>query len=111
VSLYRPPAGNKNLFVEHLSNWLTNLRNYDVYIAGDFNINWLNSDREFYINIESNTGLNPKISEITRVASGSSIDNILTNLDGTHKVSTICIADHQGLFSSVKIKHKKKKKS
>ena len=48
------------------------------------------------------TRLLPQINNITRHASNSCIDNILTNISGTHSVSSICIADHQGLISKLK---------
>ncbi len=63
----------------------------------------LNNDKAIYESIEASTGLAPRISDVTRVASNSCIDNILTNINGNHKISTICIADHQGLVSRLQI--------
>ena len=107
VSLYRPPAGNKLEFVEALSNWITGLGNKNIYVAGDFNINNLNNDRAHFESIEALTGLTAQIAEITRVESNSCIDNILSNIEGKHTVSTICIADHQAITSKIKINLKK----
>ncbi len=104
VALYRPPSGNKNEFIELLSNWLTNLSCKKFFLAGDFNINYLSQDRVYFDTLESNSGLKPCINDITRVISGSCIDNVVTNIPGSHKVSTICIADHQGLISNIKMK-------
>jgi len=101
--IYRPPAGNKNLFVEQLVNWIESNRSNYYYIAGDFNLNYLNRDREFYDKIKQSTGLEPRINTPTRIASNSRIDNIISNIEKFHKVSTICIADHQGLISKLKI--------
>ncbi len=87
-----------------LINWISEQRNKNIYLAGDFNINLLNNDRNIYDSIEGATGLNPKISNVTRTASGSCIDNILTNINSTSKVSTVCIADHQALISNLKLR-------
>ncbi len=80
-----------------------------MYISGDFNLNLLNQDKTIYESIEAATGLKPKISEVTRAQSNSCIDNVLTNLIGTHRVSVINIADHKGLHSMVKTTIKKLK--
>jgi hypothetical protein len=109
VSLYRPPSGNKRTFSEKLQEWIATKANSDIYIAGDYNINGLNNEKEYLNEIENSTGLDFKISEVTRVTSGTSIDNILTNIQGAHKVTSICIADHQGLASNLKIKIRKEK--
>ena len=103
TAIYRPPSGNKQLFVENLTDWITSLGNKNIFIAGDFNLNYLNSNKEYYDSIETITGLRVKITETTRIESNSCIDNILTNLAGTHKVSTICIADHQGMSSQMRV--------
>ena len=104
VSLYRPPAGNKQTFVDVLTTWITSLGNKNVFIAGDFNINNLNQDKTYFESIESSTGLKALITEITRVESNSCIDNVLSNIAGKHSVCTICIADHQALTSKIKIR-------
>jgi len=103
TSLYRPPSGNKQRFVEELSSWIENQHNKKIYIGGDFNLNFLGSDKVHYEAIEIRTNLKPNINNITRIASGTCIDNILTDLNGIHKVSNICIADHQGLTSQMKL--------
>ena len=105
--IYRPPSGNKNQFKDALTTWITNRPNRNVYVAGDFNLNMLNQDKLIFDSIEALTGLAPKIRDVTRVHSNSCIDNILTNLEGTNKVSNIFIADHQGLISEIKMSVKK----
>ena len=102
TAIYRPPSGNKQVFVEKLTDWITSLNNKNIYIAGDFNLNYLNNNKEYYDTIESITGLKVNITEITRTESSSCIDNILTNLTGTHKVNSICIADHQAMTSQIR---------
>jgi len=104
TSVYRPPSGSKPEFTEKLIDWVETLGNKKVFIAGDFNLNCLNEDIEFFRRIENNTNLKHKINTVTRIASNSCIDNVLTNSDGKHSVSSTCIADHQGIISSLKIK-------
>jgi hypothetical protein len=108
ISLYRPPSGSKNEFIEQLNGWIDNLESRKVYVAGDFNINYLNEDKQLYERIEHETGLKAKITSVTRYISNTCIDNAVTNIDGTHKVSNICIADHQGIISSIKLAKTKK---
>jgi hypothetical protein len=104
LGLYRPPSGNKQTFMDTLINWISDQRNKNIYVAGDFNLNLLNNDKNIYDMIEASIGLSPKINNVTRIASGSCIDNILTNIDSTNKISSICIADHQGLISNLKLR-------
>jgi len=109
VSLYRPPSGSKIEFVEELTNWIERVGRKNIYIAGDFNINCLNSDKVFLENITESTGLIPEINEPTRISSNTCIDNILTNVKGNHSVSSLCIADHQALTSKIDITNIAKK--
>ncbi len=112
ASIYRPPSGNKSEFTDQLTSWIERLGNKSVYIAGDFNINLLNEEIQYFNNIEHLTGLSANIREVTRITSQTCIDNILTNITGEHSVSKLCIADHQGLISKLqvaKIKQEKQK--
>ena len=109
-SLYRPPAGCKVTAIEKLLDWVETLGSKDIIIAGDWNLNYLGNDRMHYNTLENLTNLKTKIKTITRLASETCIDNIVTNLDGKFLVSNICIADHQGLSFEVKIKYKIKQK-
>jgi len=110
ASIYRPPSGNKIEFIEQLSSWIESLSSKNLYLAGDFNLNYLNDDIQHFNRIEHLTGLKANIREITRILSQTCIDNILTNITGEHKVSELCIADHQGLISKLKIKKVKQQK-
>ena len=67
-------------------------------------MNYLTADKAIFDSIQNNTGLKPCITTITRHISNTCIDNILTNIRGSHKVSNICIADHQGLISTLELK-------
>jgi hypothetical protein len=108
LSIYRPPSGNKNAFVEHLISWIESHPGKKVFISGDFKINYLSDDKRFFEKIENETGLKSRIVFPTRHTSNSCIDNTLTNIDGIYKVSNICIADHQGLISKLKMAVTKK---
>ncbi len=107
TSLYRAPSGNKQTFVDSLQEWVVNQTNKDLYIAGDFNLNLMSNDTEFYNQIEARTGLKPKIHDVTRIESNSCIDNILTNIDGTHMCTKLSIADHLALKSILYVKVKR----
>jgi len=108
ASIYRPPSGNKTEFVDKLIEWIEIQRGKSIYIAGDFNLNYNSNDIDYYKTIEESTELKPCITQVTRVASNSCIDNILTNCMGNHHVSSICIADHQGLISKISVNVDKK---
>ena len=110
TSIYRPPSGNKNQFVEKLTEWIESIGGKKIYIAGDFNLNYNSNDITYYRAIEESTELKPSITGITRVASNTCIDNILTNIQGNHKVSNISIADHLGLISKIEANIEKKSK-
>ena len=47
---------------------------------------------------------------ITRIASGTCIDNYLTNLEGTFAVSNISIADHQAITAKILVNRIDKQK-
>ncbi len=103
AGVYRPPSGNKNDFTDALTEWIATQNNRNIYISGDFNLNYKNSDKIFFETIEASTGLAASIMETTRVQSDTCIDNILTNIQGMHRVSTISIADHLGLLSALSL--------
>jgi len=108
-SLYRPPQGSKDVCTDTIIEWIESLRNQNVFVAGDWNINML-TERDRLETIENSTNTKFKINNITRIASGTCIDNILTNMEGLYKVSNICIADHQGLEAKINITCTKKPK-
>jgi len=105
--IYRPPSGNRLQFRDALADWISNNHNKNIYIAGDFNLNYLGNDKAIFDSIEAQTGVSPKINEITRVQSNTCIDNVITDIDGTHKVSQISVADHQAVLSIMKLKIKR----
>jgi hypothetical protein len=75
---------------------------------GDFNINFLLPNDEI-TNMCTTFGIKSKISKVTRVASGTCIDNFITNLEGVFSVTNISIADHLAIKARVKIGTKLKK--
>ena len=95
--MYRPPSGNKQQCVDELLNWIESLNHTHLIMAGDWNLNILNADKNYFDTLCNATNLKPKIKSITRLASGTCIDNVITDLDGNFRVSNICIADHQGI--------------
>ena len=100
LNVYRPPNGNKETFVDTLTQFLDTTRNQKIVIGGDFNLNMLASNN--WINAICNLyQLTPKIREVTRIVSGTCIDNFLSNVDGEFKVSEISIADHQALTAKI----------
>ena len=100
LNVYRPPNGNKETFVDTLTQFLDTTRNQKIVIGGDFNLNMLASNN--WINAICNLyQLTPKIREVTRIVSGTCIDNFLSNVDGEFNVSEISIADHQALTAKI----------
>jgi hypothetical protein len=108
LNIYRPPSGNKEVFIDELGNLLDSLGRQDILLTGDFNINFLESDNRLK-DICNQYGISEKIREVTRIASGTCLDNFITNLSGTFSVTNICIADHQAIKAKIKLAYKLKK--
>ena len=107
INLYRPPNGNKQEFVDILTQYLDTLGGKKIIIGGDFNLDLTGGNR--YIEDICNLyRLEPKIRDCTRIASGTCIDNFITNIDGTYRVMDLSIADHQAIAAVVKTKVDKK---
>ena len=83
--LYRPPNGQFETFESFLTNFLVKIKNSDIHIAGDFNINLLDHDNnekvQTYLNLIDQSGLILTINKPTRVTrkTATIIDHILTN--------------------------------
>ena len=106
INIYRPPSGNKELFVETFMQFLDTQKNRKIVIGGDFNLNMTNEN--IWINTICNLyNLQVKIRDITRVISGTCIDNYLSNIDGLFEVSSITIADHQAITANIVVRTKK----
>ena len=109
INLYRPPNGNKQEFVDLLTQYLDTLGGKKILIGGDFNLNLTGGNR--YIEEICNLyRLEAKIRDCTRLASGTCIDNFITNIEGSYKVLDISIADHQAITAEIKTKVEKRLK-
>ena len=86
VNIYRPPSGNRQMFIDEMSNLLDNYNQYEIVLMGDFNINFRNQNLEIDT-LWNRYGINAKIKGITRIASGTCLDNFITNLDGNQNNS------------------------
>jgi len=104
LNVYRPPSGDKILFKEVISQFIDSLRSDKILIAGDFNINMIGENR-IIKEICDLYHLEAKINSVTRIASGTCIDNFLTNCAGEFAVSEIAIADHQALIAKIKCRN------
>ena len=110
MCVYRSPGSNIQLFTTELINILTTIKQKNLILSGDFNINLLNSNscqgtKEF-IDCIYRFGLFPLINKPTRVTleSATLIDNIFTNLynDGRSGILvTDEISDHFPVFSQL----------
>ena len=105
--LYRPPNGNKEVFLSELENILKKLPTSNVYITGDFNINLHKNNLDDYENIIFSSGYTPLISIATHFKPGcnpSCIDNIFTNSTDSILKSGTCpatITHHSPIFCQI----------
>ena len=105
--IYKPPNRDVRLFTDQLVNSLDRLRveRKIIYLAGNYNVNILNSDKhkpspEF---LETLHSLCPLINRPTRItnSSASLIDNIFSNAINCKLVSCLFytnISDHLPIF-------------
>ena len=107
-SLYRPPAGNKTTFIDELTNLLDSQGNKKIIIGGDWNLNNL-VNNNILATIGTIFNMNFKINSVTRPASGTCIDNFLTNMDGRFWVTNHMIADHLAIRGEIVTKIERKK--
>jgi ribosomal protein L30/L7E len=108
INIYRPPNGNKQIFLQEFESMLDMFKLNDIVVTGDFNINFLNLANEI-VNICNQLGVKIKIKGITRPASGTCLDNYITNLEGIFSITNICIADHLAIKAKIRINGKLKK--
>ena len=111
VTVYRPPNGNVSRFYETLANLfeIDELNLCEVWIIGDFNINYLKrSDANTKRSIEFARlyGLNQLINSPTHLSGflGTCIDLIFTNARFIHSSGVLndVISDHFPIFACVK---------
>ena len=107
ISIYRPPNSRKDDFVDGLSTYLDTLGGQQIILGGDLNLNMnLNTPNAWINNICNTYDLKPRISGVTRIDSGTCIDNFLSNIEGTFRISTIAIADHQAITAAIPLEDK-----
>ena len=107
ISIYRPPNGRKDDFVDGLATYLDTLGGQQIILGGDLNLNMnLNTPNAWINNICNTYDLKPRISGVTRIDSGTCIDNFLSNIEGTFRISTIAIADHQAITAAIPLEEK-----
>ena len=94
--------------ITEIVNKIPNLNKQDIFILGDFNINYAdnrNKGRKHLKDFESLTGLKQLITQTTRYSSiNSTIDLIFTNSDyiNNHGTLHIDLSDHEAIFVSRK---------
>ena len=109
--IYRPPQGNVQVFVDKLTEIVNDINidnKSEIYVVGDFNINYLNNhanDTKKMKTFEHLTGLKQVIDQPTRY--NNLLDLIYTNSDHVIKKGTadINISGHDLVF----VKKKKRK--
>ena len=109
-NVYRPPNGDKNVFINELRQMLSNIQNVenmDIIITGDFNIDVIpesNTKNRLYSSMDD-FGLKQLIHEPTRnKMSTTCIDLIFTNI---HDISSSGVAllntsDHLPVYLTIK---------
>jgi len=106
--IYRKPGTNIEDFVENIEKCIDPLKNKNLYICGDLNIDLLKYDShqptKLFIHTIFSLGLLPLITKPTRITTFSEtlIDNIFTNVLSTMHISGAFItdiSDHLPIFS------------
>ena len=101
-AVYRPPSGCIATFNNHIISLLDNLstsRKYDLYLGGDFNIDYLkpSPNRKYLKDLENSFSLMQVITEKTRpLYSNTIVDLIFTNnqADSTSGTLDLNVSDH-----------------
>ena len=113
-SIYRPPSGNIDKFIDEMNGSLENISDRDeVLLLGDFNISWnskSNLDKSVkrkLVNLANAYGLEQIVDQPTRVTESSSslIDLIFTNTIHhikDHGVVDLSSSDHSMVYCVVK---------
>ena len=112
-TIYRPPNGNFNEFLDELCHILENAPKKNLYIMGDFNINLhkLDDSSKRFEDLVISSGILPTISLSTHAKPNckeTCIDNILTNeidnivMSGTVRES---LSHHMPIFQITNIAH------
>ena len=116
--VYRPPNGNVKMFCDELTNKVNDIidvENADIFVMGDFNINYNiknNPDGKNILRFQELTNLKQLITENTRI--NNCIDLIFTNSNiiANSGVIELNISDHDLVYvtqKKQKVKHDKVK--
>ena len=117
--VYRPPGGDLKVFENYFQSILSHnsIRNKNVILAGDFNINVLdfeqNNKVQNFVNLMFQFGLVPTINKPTRVTNKtiSAIDHIIINSIYSNDFKTgiikTDISDHFPIIYAFKFHQKK----
>jgi hypothetical protein len=108
INIYRPPSGDRDLFLTSLSQFLDTIKYRKLILGGDFNLNIIGGN-DWLQNICSNYELETKINEPTRPESNTCIDNFITNCIGRFTTTNIMIADHLAIEAELVINNLAKK--
>nr|CAI5841360.1 unnamed protein product [Callosobruchus analis] len=108
ISIYRPPSGDIDIFLESMSQLLDKVykvKRYHYIVCGDFNLNFakLNDSTTKLLNIFKTYGLESHITAMTRITpvSGTCIDNVFSDFtEGNYfcQVIKADISDHYPLI-------------
>ena len=110
TALYRPPSGNKKLFIKTLEDICNLGNNKQHFLVGDFNIDITSKDFEPILD----KGVLPTCNKYTRISNNSKsiIDNIFTSLKNTKSYIIPCsISDHFPIISESPTKNEITKKT
>ncbi|KAK9738462.1 hypothetical protein QE152_g9805 [Popillia japonica] len=114
VSLYRPPTGEMEVFMDRLRQALliitSKYSTFDIVVAGDYNINFMTTSkyRDNVIDLFKSFGLDMVFSEPSRKCrmSESCIDNIFLTNNWAEKLTVNPhISDHYGQVIKIELRH------
>lgn len=111
MSIYRPPTGDINIFINRLDEALCLFchENATIIVAGDFNVDLLvdNRNSSDLCSLFSSYNIHPTFLEHTRITSNSKtcIDNIFTNYENVCDAEVIhsLISDHTAQKLTIEI--------
>ncbi|CAH2005860.1 unnamed protein product [Acanthoscelides obtectus] len=110
LSIYRPPSGNKHVFLEKMERILLKIRDDSatIFIAGDFNIDFSQEslNKQLLCSLLNSYDLHQTIFQYTRITStsGTCIDNIFTNTSTyVSNVINSLISDHTAQKITMKV--------
>lgn len=110
LSVYRPPHGSLNTFIETITQVFSKITNKFAYprkiiLIGDINVHFFTDEKEYHIlnNFLMSLGGEPINKESTRL--NRCLDNIIINFEADYSCSTeeLYISDHRSIKASIAI--------